>query len=243
MFVYPVVAPAHRGRGIGTRLLELTEQRAHEYVSEAPEGARVAVGQPVGERNPGARELLGRHGYEFVRRFWQMETELAAEPPEPEWPDGIRVETYSPERERAIFDAIEDAFQDHWNFRPHVFEEWRAWNVERESFDGSIWFLALDGDEIAGMSICVLREDAGWINILGVRRPWRRSGLGLALLRQSFVEFRRRGLSRAGLDVDSENPTGATRLYERAGMRVELQSDAYEKVLRDGERYSVAPAG
>jgi ribosomal protein S18 acetylase RimI-like enzyme len=72
------------------------------------------------------------------------------------------------------------------------------------------------------------------VGVLGVRRPWRRRGLGLALLHASFREFRARGLPRALLGVDSENTTGATRLYERAGMRVERTSDSYEKVLREG---------
>jgi mycothiol synthase len=67
-----------------------------------------------------------------------------------------------------------------------------------------------------------------------VRRPWRRAGLGLALLRHSFGEFYRRGTYKVVLGVDSQNLTGATRLYERAGMYIELQYDAYEKELRAG---------
>jgi len=239
MFVYPAVAPAHRRRGIGARLLALAEERARDHIPKAPAGARVALAQPVGEHNSGARALLERHGYAFVRRFWQMELDLARELPAPAWPDGIRLETYAPERGRAIFDAIEEAFQDHWNFVPQRFDEFRAWHIDRESFDGSLWFLGLDGDEIAGASLCAVRDGVGWVNILGVRRPWRRSGLGLALLHQSFAAFRARGLPRAALGVDSENPTGATRLYERAGMFVSRHSDAYEKVLREG---SVTPA-
>ena len=61
---------------------------------------------------------------------------------------------------------------------------------------------------------------AGYVAMLGVRRPWRRQGLGEALLAHSFAEFRRRGYTRGTLGVDASSMTGATRLYERAGMSV-----------------------
>jgi mycothiol synthase len=92
-----------------------------------------------------------------------------------------------------------------------------------ETFDPALWFLALAGDELAGFSIC--RQDindpaAGHVELLGVRRPWRRQGLGEALLLHSFQAFRALGWTRGTLGVDASSPTGATRLYERAGMRV-----------------------
>ena len=59
---------------------------------------------------------------------------------------------------------------------------------------------------------------------------WR--GLGLALLRESFRRFRETGETVVALGVDADNPTGATRLYERAGMRVLWQADVWEKELR-----------
>ena len=62
---------------------------------------------------------------------------------------------------------------------------------------------------------------------------WRRRGLGLALLRQAFTWFWERGERRVGLGVDTENPTDARRLYERAGMRAVWQADVHEKVLRE----------
>ena len=75
----------------------------------------------------------------------------------------------------------------------------------------------------------------GYVNVLGVRRPWRKKGLGLALLQHSFGEFYQRGCKRAGLGVDADSLTGATRLYERGGMHVDRQFCLYKKVLREGE--------
>ena len=119
---------------------------------------------------------------------------------------------------------------------PVLPEAWEQHTIKRESFDPALWFLALDGDEIAGVVLCYApeEEDIGWVGQLAVRRPWRRRGLGPALLRHAFGEFYQRGRPAVGLGVDAANPSGATRLYERAGMRVVRQFDAYEKELRAG---------
>jgi ribosomal protein S18 acetylase RimI-like enzyme len=75
------------------------------------------------------------------------------------------------------------------------------------------------------------RYGGGWVAGLGVRKPWRKRGLGLALLQRTFRLFHERGERSVGLGVDSENPTGATRLYERAGMHVESESVTFERSL------------
>jgi mycothiol synthase len=110
----------------------------------------------------------------------------------------------------------------------------------RPPFDPSLWFLAVERDEVAGVCLCRPEEDGdpnlGWVSVLGVRPGWRRRGLGLALLQQSFAEFARRGRRGVGLGVDAENTTGAVRLYRRAGMRIVRRSDIYEKELASGSR-------
>jgi ribosomal protein S18 acetylase RimI-like enzyme len=234
MWAFVSVLPAHRGRGIGTALLHATEARAAARAPHAPEGMRAVLRQNVGPYNEGSRRFLEAHGYSFVRRFWTMRIDLDAEPPAPEWPPGVRVAPLGAGEERAVFEAMEEAFLDHWGNVPREYEEWRAWTVDRDDHDPSLWRLVWDGDELAAASLNSIRLEEGWVGVLGVRRPWRRRGLGLALLHESFREFRARGLPRALLGVDSENTTGATRLYERAGMRVERTSDSYEKVLREG---------
>lgn len=229
------VQPAHRSHGIGTALLRLVEERAVEAVPTAPPDAQVVLRQGVGPLNDAARSLLEDRGYRFVRRFWTMAMDLDEEPPPPDWPPGVSVTALGEDEERTVFEAVDEAFEDHWGNVRGDFEQWRTFTVDHENFDPTLWRLVWDGDELAAASLNAVRSDGGWVNVLGVRRPWRRRGIALALLRESFREFRRRGLSRAWLGVDSENPTGATRLYERAGMRVERSSDAYEKVLREGD--------
>ncbi|NWF70634.1 MAG: GNAT family N-acetyltransferase [Chloroflexi bacterium] len=69
-----------------------------------------------------------------------------------------------------------------------------------------------------------------------MKRAWRRQGAALALLQHSFRELYQRERRRVGLDVDASSLTGATKLYERAGMRPapRWQYSACEKELRAG---------
>ena len=144
-----------------------------------------------------------------------MRVELEVAPVQPEWSEGISLRTFVPEDEPRLYAADMETFEDHWEFVRVPLEEWRAWLVEHPRFDPSLWFLIEEGPELP----------------VRARRPWRRRGLGLALLRHAFGEFHRRGMTRVGLDVDAENLTGAVRLYERAGMRIVKRRDTYEKLL------------
>ncbi len=89
-----------------------------------------------------------------------------------------------------------------------------------------------DGDEIAAVTMNDRRRyGMGWIATVAVRPDWRKRGLGLAMLYESFRRFRDLGETIVGLGVDAQNPTGATRLYERAGMRRAWAAAVYEKEL------------
>lgn len=236
LYVVAYVHPEYCGRGIGTYLARTGEARARKQVPEAPPGVRVSLFNPISNGNEAAQALLEREGYHVARHFWRMQIEMDEAPAAPKWPDGIVVRTFVPgQDDYATFEAMQEAFQDHWGHIPWRFETWQQLMINREDFDPSLWFLAMDGDEIAGGSLCFSYSHEGWVDELGVRRPWRRRGLGLALLRQSFHEFYRREQRKVALGVDSQNTTGATRLYERAGMRVARQYDSYRKDLRPGK--------
>jgi ribosomal protein S18 acetylase RimI-like enzyme len=136
-----------------------------------------------------------------------------------------------------------ESWRDHWGFVELPFDQaladWRKGiRGDGERFDPTLWFLAVHGDEIVGISLCNshIADDAtrGYVQVLGVRPAWRKRGIALALLHHTFAEFRRRGYAAVELDMDSENLTGALRVYERAGMRAVRQSLSCEKELRAG---------
>lgn len=237
------VHPEHRDEGIDVALLDWVETRADETVAKAPADARVALSQAVPTEDLEAAELLTRRAFMPIRHFWRMQIELDRPVPNPAWPDGISVRAFDPDADlEATVRADRDAFRDHWGHVDQPFEDdlrrWKHWIDEDKDLDFDLWFLAMDGDEIAGMALCEPRhaEDPkkGHIGVLGVRRPWRRRGLGLALLHHAFRVLADRGYERVDLGVDAASLTGATRLYERAGMSKTLQTDAYEKELRPG---------
>ena len=173
-------------------------------------------------------------GFVFDSFSRRMRIALDRELPAPEWPDGITVCTYRREEdEKAVYDAHQEAFSEESDFEKDPYDEWIHWSY-REPFDPALWFIATDGDEIAGIALCRPERggdfNVGWVNILGVRKPWRRRGLGKALLEHAFREFRARGKTRAGLGVDGRNEE-ALALYGRAGMEVERSFTRYERPL------------
>jgi mycothiol synthase len=219
------VDPDRTGLGLGSWLLRRGEERVRELGFPSVLTWCLAP-------DARARALFERSGYREVRRYYRMLVEHQAEPPAPEWPEGFRVSTFEPGDARAVHAALDEAFAEEWNFVSEPFETWAARRIDVPGFDPDHWFVVREGDEV----VAVLREDPGrgdaaWVGALAVRAPWRRHGLGLALLRHAFRDFYRRGHPRVGLGVDAENPTGATRLYERAGMHPAYEAVAFKKEL------------
>jgi mycothiol synthase len=179
-----------------------------------------------------AAEVYSDLGFAVVRHSFQMRIELSGPPPAPSFPSGVEVRSMRLGEEPRVHAAHMDAFADHWDFHEQSYEQWRRWQRDVEGFDRTLWFLALEGEEIAGLALCGPHHSAepgfGWVSVLGVRPPWRRRGLGDALLRHAFRTLFERGFTRIGLGVDAENTTGAVRLYERAGMRAIRRTDTWE---------------
>ena len=197
-------------------------------------GAR-RVHNIVLEADSAARRLLESLGYGAVRLFREMRIEFDAPPPAPEWPDGLRVVPFDPEHDALEFHAAnQEAFADHWDYTPRDFEWWSQLNFTSERFDPTLWCVVRAGDEIAAGTICTGDTyGGGFIHALFTRRPWRRQGVGAALLADAFRRFWERGEHSAGLGVDAASDTGAFRLYERAGMSPALGWVAYAKELGD----------
>jgi mycothiol synthase len=209
-------------------------------VAAAEEHARGKAESPVlrgfvqGDE-PVLRGALEGRGWRPIRHSFQMRIELDEDVPEPEWPEGLVPRNLRACEEERVYEAHMDAFADHWDFQREPIADWRRYTIDHYGFDPTLWWLVEDGGELAALSLNSWHSSGdrefGWIGVLGVRPPWRKRGLGRALLLHSFRDFRSRGATRVGLGVDGENTTGAVRLYERAGMHVVRRSDTYEKRL------------
>jgi mycothiol synthase len=219
--------PAHRDAGVA--LLDFVEERAREV---AVPGGKIKIW--TAEKADDWRKFLEARGYELHRYSLRMIAGLENEPPQPAWPEGISVRTLRGEEdERPAYELEQETFADQGDdYVPESFEDWRHW-MRRDPFEPELWFLAFAGDELIGISLCrgewAGNPEFGWVSVLGVRKAWRRKGLGSALLLHSFRELRARGKTRVGLGVRADNATGAVRLYERVGMKVQWRHLWYEK--------------
>ena len=241
------VHPEFGDMGIGTWLLQWAEERASKVLDILPADLRFAPRTGVYNVAPNSKKLFEDRGFTRIRSSYEMRIDMKEAPPTPLWAEGITLRTANAETDaRAIYQVDRDSFRDHFGYIEEPFEEgFKRFShfMFGEDSDPSLLFLAMDGDEIAGISLCRPSSyddpDLGWVNILGVRREWRKRGIGLALLQHSFGEFYRRGKRKVGLGVDAENLTGALKLYERAGMHVHLAFDLFEKTIRSGREISV----
>jgi mycothiol synthase len=230
------VHPDFKGRGIGTVLLRRIEQRARQEMALAQPDVRVSLHSLTDQRDAVGLELHRIEGYRPLRYHWRMEIVLDG-PPQPKIPEGIELRPFvKGEHDVLVWQAQNEAWRDHWGSHDVTLEEWKRSRFDDPEFDPTLWQIAWDGrsGEVAGFSLNRYRMGIGWIRTLGVRRPWRKRGLGEALLLQSFKEFYKRGTDTIGLGVDAQNPTGATRLYQKVGMYVASEYVTYEKELRPG---------
>jgi mycothiol synthase len=217
------VHPVHRRRGLGAALGDWIEDRAAAVGTPKLHNAVASTDEP-------AKELLKRRGYAPVRTFWHMQIDLGSPAPATP-PEGVAIRPYRHDADaRAVFDAIEEAFRDHWGYEPYPFDL----HVEQMSrTDPRLAPLATEDEEVVGAALGRMVEGVGWIDVVAVRRPWRGRGIAKALLLRSFEGFAELGVGSILLNVDSENPTGATRLYEKAGMHVRRSFHLFEKHLRE----------
>ena len=222
-----VVHPGHRGRGIGSSLLDRIQQRASELLAGVP-SARFRHAVNGGDR--AAAAMVAASGLHLVRHFWHMQLELVAGFQPGPTPAGIQFRGIDPRVDlRAVHAVLEEAFADHWGHQPEPLDQWVEQQTGSPSYDPTLWLLARQGEEPVGALIASVAGDRGWVDGLGVLAPWRGRGIAGALLRRSFATFADRGLRQVLLAVDAENPTGATRLYERMGMRVVNRWDWWER--------------
>ncbi len=243
-WVWGVLHPDHWDERLYSQMMAWAENLSRQRIALAPADTRVVMKQGAPSKDTRRKAALERYGFNLVRHFYRMQIALDVQPQTPCLPEGLRIVTIDMQSERkAAILAMEEAFEDHWGHVPQseedLLEQWDHYLQHDHDFDPTLWFLAKEGDQIAGVCRCsgqtVEDPDMGWVNQLCVRKPWRRQGLGMALLLEAFNEFYRRGKARAALAVDASSLTKATRLYEKAGMQVTRQYDTYEMELRPGK--------
>jgi len=189
----------------------------------------------ISAKNNTLLQLFASKGYKSNLSFLIMELGLTEPPPGPYWTDDIFVRPFIQNQDEIkTYNMDEEASQDKGYHTPLSYMDWaKRMGMDKDSFDPTLWFLACEGDEIVGGALNVLGQEngVGWVDHLSVRRPWRRKGVGKALLLQSFGEFYNRGIKQIKLSVDSKSLTGAPHLYENVGMKTVQEYFIYRKEI------------
>jgi mycothiol synthase len=238
--------PEWRRKGIGQAMLAWNESRLREIA--AAQASNIVSGcyfQVFSQDTAiGRNALLEQAGYTPVRFFYFMQRVDLYDLPESPLPAGVSIRPVEPQQMRAIWDAKNEAFQDHWGYMQRSEEDYVRW-LEDPYNDLSLWQIAWardengEGEQVVGMGLnFIYPEDnarfgflRGEVRTLGVLRSWRGRGLGRALLVRSMQTLRERGMTEVVLEVDTDNLTGALRLYEGVGFRTLSQDAIYRKPI------------
>jgi GNAT superfamily N-acetyltransferase len=240
-WVHPVLDPAYRGNGIRRAMLRWLEARYRVIAAAHPPDVAKTFRGWAPPYTQDMAVLLESEGYQPVRYFFKMTHSLDGPITDFPLPEGLELRPVLPEHYRAIWDADNEAFRDHWGHfdPPEAF--YQEWLEDKVIFTPELWQVAWDVEtnEIAGqvrtfvdrLENETFGRNRGYTEFISVRRPYRRRGLARALIVESLRLQKSLGLTESALSVDTENPTGATRVYAECGFAAVERSAAYHKAM------------
>ncbi|QMU66982.1 GNAT family N-acetyltransferase [Streptacidiphilus sp. P02-A3a] len=230
------VHPEHRGRGLGGELLNWAKRASVPFHEQRFPGRPMSLFAHCAVKLPAALAMFERHGYRQTRWFNGMELDLAKDLaeglPQAGRPDGVVFVPFGPERSADALRVRNDSFRDHWGSTETSQEAWTH-RLTSAVFRPEFTYLAYEqvGGALGEPLALVLAEEYEarqratgrrdlYIALVGTRRGARGRGLATALLTEILRRARAEGFDTASLGVDSDSPTGSTRVYARLGFRV-----------------------
>lgn len=236
------LVPAWRRKGIGSTMLRWIENRLRTVANSHTTPETGMLQNFADSENIGLATMLEQNGYKPIRYFVQMVRPDFENIPDFPMPNGLEVRPVSPEHYRAIWEADKEAFRDHWGYAEPTEEDYKSWLENKTIFQPDLWQIAWNKEtnEVAGQVrtfINMAENDKynrkrGYTEFISVRRPWRKQGLARALIVRSLRLQKERGMAESALGADSENISGATRVYEDCGFRVTKRSAIYRKPMK-----------
>ena len=235
------VVPQWRRKGIGRTMLHYNQNHLRKISTQHTHNAPPFFGSFAAETEIATTALLLNEGYTTARHFFEMLRPDLLNIPDAPLPSGIEIRSVQPAHYQQICDASREAFRDHWGFSEETHPTVEHW-IEDPNFDPGLWRVAWDRDLVAGMVLSFINQKENaeynrkriWTEDICVRRPWRRRGLARSLLVRSLHAGKERGMEEAALGVDTNNLSGALRLYESVGFRAIKRHTTYRKELSGG---------
>ena len=229
------VRPTHRRRGIGTQLFEWAIARAKDIAATMDGGLPTKLETDAASHQTSLLALAERMGLVAVRRFYEIARPTALPLADAPQPAGLDLVPWSPDLDESARLAHVESFADHWGSEPRTVEEWTQWYTGHRGFRPDLSLLAVEpaSGEVVGLVLCAAYPQdwvtvpvEAWVNTVGTRRAWRGKGVATWLMTDALrrIASAEDGFERAILGVDSENPTGALRVYRRLGFDEDVRS-------------------
>jgi len=236
------LVPAWRRKGIGETMLHWIENRMRTIAKPHATMATGLLEAFVNDASTGLAAMLGKNNYKPTRYIFEMVRPDLENIPDFPMPEGLEVRPVLSEHYRTIWDADQEAFRDHWGYSQPTEEDYQGWLGNKTIFQPELWQIAWDikTNEVAGQVRTFINgaendkynRKRGYTEFISVRRPWRKRGLARALIVRSLRLQKDHGLTESALGVDSENLSGATRVYEDCGFRMTKRNVIYRKPIK-----------
>jgi mycothiol synthase len=227
-----VVRPDHYEQGLGTAVLGWMERRVR--TAREVNDSMLSMRMSCDPTNLARVRLYEQHGFRPVRYSFKMQTALVSSIAEPTIPSELALIPWQASWSESARTAFNRAFKGHWGL-PTISEEmWSSRFVGVPQFRPALSWLVVHESEVIGLSVNWFPPDdasQGWIEAIGVVPEWRGRGLADAMMIRSLNTFLEHGLTKAALDVDTQNPTGALQLYEKSGFTAVKREAIFIKTL------------
>ncbi|HEX4790467.1 MAG TPA: GNAT family N-acetyltransferase [Actinospica sp.] len=233
------VHPDFRRRGIGTELLRRAVAGAPALHALAFPDAPLELSMLTIDDVPGQTALAAAAGFTPWRVNLKMSRELARQDADAlrvPTPEGLELVGFASEYVEPLRAAHNTALvPDHPGSTPTTAQLWAS-RFTRDDFRADLSFLALDrpSGTVAGYLLAnehtpdpgTQARDAH-LSTIATLRAYRGRGVASALIGAALAEAARQGYRTASLDVHADNPSGAVRVYQRAGFRTARRATAH----------------
>jgi mycothiol synthase len=240
-FLWGTVHPQHRRRGLGTALIRWEVDAGTHRLNDFDDGVEHALLCISPQHMPLRVRLFEREGLHEVRRFYLMNHDLSQPISPVSVKENVQIIPWDTARNDEALEVCNAAFRDHWGSEPVSAAIWNLEYVGSSDFHPTISRMAICGGRLVGLAIVDIPESQlseerrGHIRELGVLRDYRKQGIASALLTGAMQSLRDVGMDVASLSVDTQNLTGALRLYENLGFKVNQVSISYAMVVKPAE--------